>query len=141
MHTRMRIAHDNDKITIRRKLDTVESLMVMTKRIAPKDFLQFRFGSQNVAEPVECGVGQDEQVIPECLQVIDPGVLGKAIEFLSFLEAAIVGPFVDEDRFAGAQVETTLQIHVMAQKEFFGVSVEKLHLQGFIGQVNARHFG
>jgi hypothetical protein len=27
----------------------------------------------------------------------------------------------------------------MAQKEFFGVSVEKLHLQGFIGQVNTGH--
>jgi hypothetical protein len=29
----------------------------------------------------------------------------------------------------------------MAQKEFFGVSVEKLHLQGFVGQVNTGHLG
>ncbi|MBT7982398.1 MAG: hypothetical protein HN584_07490, partial [Akkermansiaceae bacterium] len=92
------------------------------------------------AHAVECRVGQDKEIIAVDLEVIEPGVLGETVQLPARSEVTIRGWLVNIQRLAATNEQTPGQVHRLADKELFFITVEKLNAQRFVGQLNAGHF-
>ena len=108
MHVRLRITHGQEQVAGGPELHPMEALMKVAQGLAPQQFLRFQVvpTGDGVSHAVKRRVGQHKEVIAIDLEVVQPGVLGEAVQFPTRAEAAFRRWFINVQRFATTDEQT-----------------------------------
>ena len=118
--------HRNQQGPVRRKFKTVHSLVMMTQRIAPENLLRLQIGRRFQCPPqsIKRGVGKNQKIVAQGLQIIDPGILRKPKKLPPRQKAAILPTLINIDRLTGPHEKPPVQIHIVTQEKLIGMRVD-----------------